>query len=192
MTTVSNQELRRFPVFERYSDDDLARQVTPHLRPEQVGAGEFICHERAPGDCCYFLLDGQVEVRISTASGRPEVIGHLNAGSVFGQIALLDGGHRSATCVAMGPCALLILDRQHFEQLLHSGHRLAYDLLRQIGSSLAAQVRQATESLSAMSESRVEDTSAISERLRSFIRPHDDPQQPGAPRPALRLRTFSL
>jgi CRP-like cAMP-binding protein len=192
MTTVSTSALRRFPVFERYSDDDLTQHVMPHLRPQQVAAGEVICHERAPGECCYFLLSGQVEVLISTASGRNEGIGHLEAGHVFGQISLLDGGRRSATCVALEPCALLLLDREQFEHLLHGGHRLAYDLLRQIGSSLASQVRQATESLSAMSESRVEDASAISERLRSFVRPTSEDPQNKTSRSALRLRTFSL
>ncbi len=197
MRTVSSQELRCFAVFESYTESDLNQYVIPHLQLRQAPSGEVICQERAPGDCCFFLVEGQVEVMVSTSTGKQEVIGHLDAGQVFGQIALLDGGRRTATCVALSPCVLLVLEREQFDSLLSAGQRFAADLLRQIGTSLAVQVRQATENLSAMSESRVEDTSAISERLRSFIRPSQSPDpstpsQTPAPKMALRLRTFSL
>jgi len=129
--SIDSQVLRRFTLFEGYSDDDLQTYVRPHLQHLIVEPGQIICHERAPGHRCFFLLSGDVEVRVGLPSGRQEPVGRLGEGSLFGQIAMLDGGTRSATCVALNPCHMLTLERFEFDRLRRSGNPFAFDLLRQ-------------------------------------------------------------
>lgn len=176
--TIDRQQLRRFPLFQDYSEEVLERSVLPHLVQLDVQAGETICREREPGDCCFFLCEGNIRVQMSLSSGKQEQVGSLEAGALFGQVTLLDNGTRSATCIASSPCRILTLQRATFLQLNEEGHRFAFDLIREIGASLARQIRQATENLSAMSETRVEDPSAAAERLKRFIQ--GDEQTPAS------------
>lgn len=167
--TITQDTLRKFEFFADYSDEELAETVAPHLTELEFEPEDIICRERAPGETCFFLVEGTVGVETTLASGRTEQIGQLEEGTVFGQLVLLDGGNRSATCIARTPVRIFELTRADFDALRARGSRLALDLQLEIGRALAEQIRQATENLSAMSESRVEDPMALSRRLESFL-----------------------
>jgi CRP-like cAMP-binding protein len=53
----------------------------------------------------------------------------MSDGEVFGEIALLDGGLRSASCTTIEPCELLVIDRSQFMGLLESYPGIAVKLL---------------------------------------------------------------
>lgn len=197
MTLLPN-DLRSFPIFAGYTDEELEESVLPVLTELIFEADAVICRERAPGDSCYFLMSGEVSVQKAIASGKTEQIGHLEAGALFGQMVLLDGGTRSASCVAIRRCRVFELTREDFNALRAKGSKFAFDIQLLIGKSLCKQIRQATESLSAMSESRVEDPQALSHRLESFLR---NPSQPQLERneyvtadsvPRIRIKDFEL
>ncbi len=190
---LEHEDLRRFAILAAYDDQALQQQVMPYVTVVDYPPDAIICRERSTGDRCFFLLRGQVDVRATIASGREESIGLLEAGSIFGQVGLLDGGTRSATCVAISSCRLLELCRDNFDLLRTQNNRFAFDLQIEIGRSLAAQIRQATQSLSAMSEAQVHDPAAISQRLEAFLKgrePEDEQRSQANPR--LRLRNIKL
>jgi voltage-gated potassium channel len=87
---------------------DVARLLRPHEYP----AGAAIVRRGEPGDCMYFLVAGEVEVQVSP---EPVVLG---PGDFFGEVALLSGGPRNATIVALRPCTVLSLDIADFRELL--------------------------------------------------------------------------
>ncbi len=82
------------------------------LRPRDYPAGAIIVRRGEAGDCMYFVVSGEVEIRL--ASERI----HLGAGEFFGEIALLTGAPRNATVAASRQCTLLSLDIVDFRQLL--------------------------------------------------------------------------
>jgi voltage-gated potassium channel len=94
-------------------------EVTRLLRPREFPARAFIIRRGEPGDCMYFIVAGEVEVRL-----RPEPK-RLGAGNFFGEAALLTGAPRNATVVAATPCTLLSLDIVHFRELLARQPELA-------------------------------------------------------------------
>jgi voltage-gated potassium channel len=94
-------------------------EVTRLLRPRDFPARAFIIRRGEPGDCMYFIVSGEVEVRL-----RPEAR-RLTAGDFFGEMALLSGAPRSASIVAVTPCTLLSLDIVHFRELLGRQPELA-------------------------------------------------------------------
>jgi CRP-like cAMP-binding protein len=67
----------------------------------------------------YFVAAGEVEIRLSSEPIR------LGPGEFFGEIALLTGGPRTATVVAVERCTLLILDIVDFRQLIGRQPELA-------------------------------------------------------------------
>jgi voltage-gated potassium channel len=82
------------------------------LRRREYPAGAAIVRRGAPGDCMYFVVSGEVEVQL-----RPEPV-LLGPGDFFGEVALLTGGPRNATIVAVQQCTLLRLDIVDFRELL--------------------------------------------------------------------------
>jgi voltage-gated potassium channel len=82
------------------------------LRPRDYPAGAVIMRRGEVGDCMYFIASGEVEIRLA-----PEPI-TLGAGQFFGEIALLTGGPRNATIVAVRRCTLLSLDIVDFRELI--------------------------------------------------------------------------
>jgi voltage-gated potassium channel len=89
------------------------------LRPRDYPTGTIIMRRGAPGDCMYFVASGEVEVQL-----QPEPV-VLGPGEFFGEVALVTGGPRNATIVAVRPCTLLILDIVDFRELLGRQPELA-------------------------------------------------------------------
>ena len=66
-------------------------------------AGHAIIRQGAPADAVYFLLDGEVEVQVQGAEEADFTAHHkMGPGEILGLVALVDGGPRSATCLAKG------------------------------------------------------------------------------------------
>ena len=78
-----------------------------------VAPGRVLTKEGSAGQECFVTLDG---VAVARRAGRP--IGIIPAGSIAGEMALLDHTRRNATVVAETPMQLLVLDRPEFATLL--------------------------------------------------------------------------
>jgi len=104
-----------------FHDVDAAAiaDVARLLRPRDYAARATIVRRGEPGDCMYFVVSGEVEVQL-----RPEPI-FLGPGEFFGEVALLSGGTRNATIIAVRQCTLLSLDIADFRQLLGRQPELA-------------------------------------------------------------------
>jgi len=85
--------------------------IVGRLRSRNYPARAAVIRKGASGDTMYFIVAGEVEVRI----GPPSRI--LRNGEFFGEMALLDRKPRSADVVTLTPCTLLVLDVADFYQL---------------------------------------------------------------------------
>src|SRR5579859_247343 len=79
----------------------------------EFAAGQTICTEGEAGDSMFVINAGEVEISIN---GR--VINQLGPGELFGELALIDQGPRSATAVAKTACKLVTLDEKRFMFLI--------------------------------------------------------------------------
>ena len=102
----------------------LGRVRTFHEGTAIVRAGES-------GDTLFVVLDGEVSVRRRGVPAIP-----LGMGSVFGEMALLDSGARSATVVARGPVVCLTITQSRFLKLLRTEPTIAIALLRELAARL--------------------------------------------------------
>jgi diguanylate cyclase (GGDEF)-like protein len=90
---------------------------------------EQIVSQGEPGESVYFVLEGRVEVRASADDGQAStVVSWLSVGDLFGELSLLDGESRSATCVAVTPVRCLRLGRQPFLKALKEHWTLSHRL----------------------------------------------------------------
>jgi voltage-gated potassium channel len=97
----------------------LIAEVARLLLPREFPAGAVIMRRGQAGDCMYFIIDGEVEIRLQTQEL------YLGPGQFFGEVALLTGAPRNATVVAAQSCTLLSLDIVDFHELLARHPELA-------------------------------------------------------------------
>ena len=97
----------------------LIAEVARLLRVRDYPAGAVIMRRGEPGDCMFFVVEGEVEVQLEPQPLR------FGAEYFFGELALLTGAPRSATIVAARPCTLLALDIVDFFELLSRQPELA-------------------------------------------------------------------
>lgn len=88
--------------------DLFERQAT-----DFVPAGTLIFGEGQPGDSMYVVQEGEVEI---WHDGR--LLATIHRGSIFGELAVIDGGPRSATAIARTDCRLVSIGRRQFELLV--------------------------------------------------------------------------
>ena len=121
--------LKQLPFFADLSDD-LLGQVVATGRTRMLAAGEFVFHKGDPPDGLYVLLDGRVRVFLADEQGQHDVeLAVLSTGSLFGEMALLDGEPRSANVSCVEPSRCLWLSRDEFLELLRSSSELLESLL---------------------------------------------------------------
>ncbi len=97
--------------------------VASLLRPRDFPARSVVTRRGQPGDCMYFIVDGEVEILIEPKAVR------LGPGAFFGEIAILTGAPRNATVITTKVTQLLSLDIADFRALAASRPELT-DLIR--------------------------------------------------------------
>jgi glutaminase len=93
------------------------RQLETLLGYEHFETGERIVGHGDPADRIYLLARGEVVVTLSLAGERPLRLATLSAGMVFGELAVIERGTRSADVVADGDVECWTLSRDAFETL---------------------------------------------------------------------------
>jgi len=96
---------------------------------QHFNAGETIFNYGDPGDALYIVRSGEVEIFLKNDQGEKIVLETSQAGDIFGEIALLDSGSRTAWVAAIGDVDVLRLDREHFEDYVRYYPPAALNLL---------------------------------------------------------------
>ncbi len=127
----------RVPLFASVGAQAIA-EIAQRLRPRDLGAGRTVVRKGEPGDCMYFIVEGEVVIRLP---GHPV---RLGAGGFFGEMALVTGAPRVASVVTVQPTRLLTLDVADFRALAASRPELGEAIHAEAGARHAElQVRAA-------------------------------------------------
>jgi CRP-like cAMP-binding protein len=98
--------------------------------------GQIIFHKGDPGTSLFVIVTGQVKLILPSAAGEEVVLGVLDAGECFGEMAVIDGKPRSATVVAAVPTETLMVLREDFLRQVEAHPQLAIDLLELLARRL--------------------------------------------------------
>lgn len=122
---------RRDPLFSTLSPDEL-EPIAGVARELEAEAGSAMTTEGDFGHAVYAIESGTVEVLCSD-----QVVATLEAGDVFGEIAVLAGGRRSATVRATSPLRLIMLFSRDLWQIEKNHPDIAATLRASIEERLA-------------------------------------------------------
>jgi CRP-like cAMP-binding protein len=100
----------------------------------------IIFTEGSPGGTCFVIVEGSVNVSID-ARGQRQLLAILRAGQIFGQVSIIEGIPRSATCTARTDVVLLEIGQAECETLLKTGSSIAIKFLSTLNDGLIAALR---------------------------------------------------
>ena len=137
-STVTSEWLRKVPLFSACSTREL-RAIAGVVKDVSHPKGTVIATEGDPGVGLFVIVDGEAEV---TIGGKRMAI--LRRGDFFGEIALLDGGPRSATVTSRSDLRLIGLTEWVFRGLLQEHPSIAVKTLESMAGRLRAATQAAT------------------------------------------------
>lgn len=91
-------------------------------------ANDIIFCEFEPGNEFYFIQSGRVKI-VKIINNTEKTLDIMETGDVFGEMAILEAEHRSASVIALDHVKLLRFHRDNFDALLQGNPALAYKLL---------------------------------------------------------------
>ncbi|WP_153774172.1 cyclic nucleotide-binding domain-containing protein [Pseudomonas sp. MNR3A] len=103
--------------------------------------GQTIFAEGDAGTFMCILYRGVVSVRKTDGNGQQVEIATLRKGRAFGEMAVLDGERRSASCVAASDCQLLTLGKDSLDKMLNDAPRIAARIIRALAVALSKRLR---------------------------------------------------
>ena len=91
---------------------ETREELAAHAYPKSYSAGDLIFATGDPGQTMMAVLKGTVRIGIVTSTARDVVLHDCHQGEVFGEVALFDGGTRSADARALTNVEVLVLERR--------------------------------------------------------------------------------
>jgi CRP-like cAMP-binding protein len=151
---VSEREdqLAKVPFFDGLTREALSL-IAAAAKEESHALGTRIFQYGDPGDKLFVILEGKVRISREVAGMGEEALAVLAAGSVFGEMALLDESPRSADAVAHERCRLLVITKDAFDDLLFLHKDLAYEVLWSCVRMLSSRLRETNDKLTFLSTS---------------------------------------
>ena len=138
--------IRQIPLFQDLSASEL--QALEHfLYVYKVKRGAVVFREGEPTDYMLIVAEGAVRILKRDEHNEEKLIAVAERGNTLGEMALLDGGPRSATCVADQDTTFIALTRSRFGELTQAYPVLALRVLIRLGSALSRRLRRVNEQL---------------------------------------------
>jgi uncharacterized membrane protein len=124
--------LAKNELFEQLTEDDR-QQLAKVVDRRDLAAGTTLFQAGEPGESLFVISHGEVELFIKDTAGQKIVLTVARDGEIFGELALLDRGARTATAIALVDTELLELDRDDLLLLFQKTPEAAVRLLAAVG-----------------------------------------------------------
>ncbi len=169
--------LQKSGLFEGLSQNSLKRVASRFERKTYAG-GEIVFHEGEPGDTMCLVARGSVAVLKDMGWGRRE-LKRMTSGEMFGEMALILRGKRTATIQALEPTECLVLGQEDFDDLMNRDAFFSQKILRILTGRLRRMDEVGSEellnahktmifSLADLADSRDPETGAHLQRVRNY------------------------
>lgn len=126
-------------------DGAARRRIAEHVAERVVERGQCVFVQDEPGDRMYVLAEGAVKLFVASRDGGIVELVRHRPPATFGEVALLDGGPRSASAEAVERSTLLVVTRAELLRLLRAEDQVAEALLRTLGTIVRRTTRQVSD-----------------------------------------------
>jgi hypothetical protein len=144
-STIDPEKLRALESFADFTVAEATHLLSLAKRCD-LPRGRVLFREGEPGDSCFILVEGQLDVSVRVRQER-HLLAQLNPGAVFGQVSVIAAEPRSASCAVRKNALLVQLDRPACEALLRDAGPLAVKFLGALNQGLTEALRAADRRL---------------------------------------------
>lgn len=127
-----------------------AKRVVKYMRPQLIEAGTVFIHEGelTGNDYMVLILEGDISVESELPGNDGSIVVNImGPGHLIGEMGVLDGSPRSATCTAITDIAAAVLSRSDLRRLLKAEPAVGARLLLAISKRMADRLRETTRKL---------------------------------------------
>jgi CRP/FNR family transcriptional regulator, cyclic AMP receptor protein len=118
--------VKAVPIFSSCTQKEL-KGIATSGKEVSFETGRVICKEGDTGVGLHIILEGEVKVLVGGRTRR-----RLGPGAFFGEIALLDGGPRSASVVAESPVRTFAITSWNFRSVLKEHPSMPVKMLEEV------------------------------------------------------------
>lgn len=130
--------------------------LSGYLRCYRAPAGMELIREGEPGDFLLLLLEGQIEIVKLDPRGLPARIALAEPGKTLGEMSVIDGQPRFASCVTLSDVLFAVLDRESLSRVIADQPRIGVKLLMQLLMLLNQRLRNvSTQLMQCMEDKRL-------------------------------------
>ena len=138
------QLLERVPFLAALSDADR-QWLAQRVRRRNYARGDIIFQKDDPGEALFIVESGSVRIHVTGTQGTDLTLAVMNPNDFFGDMSLLDGKPRSASASAVTDCQLIVLERDHFTELVRKRPDAALAVLARVTSRLRGSDQMASD-----------------------------------------------
>jgi Sulfate permease and related transporters (MFS superfamily) len=121
--------------------------IERHTRRETFPRGKIIFREGDPGQELFIITKGRASAYLKQINGGEIRLATFAPGTIFGELATLDAGPRSASVVADDDVVCYVLSDQQFAVLAKDAPSVAIKLLLGLGGELSRRLRRANQTI---------------------------------------------
>ncbi|MBF0093671.1 MAG: Crp/Fnr family transcriptional regulator [Alphaproteobacteria bacterium] len=125
---LKRQVLMRTTLFGSLAVDDIDHLVTTS-KILVLPANTTLFLKGAPGDRLYIVIKGVVRISSISEDGRETTLNLMSSGQVFGEIAAMDGGERTADATTLDAVELLVIERRDLLVFLNNNPQCCIRML---------------------------------------------------------------
>lgn len=122
-------------------DPSALDEIERHLRPVELARGGTLYRQEDSADEMHIVVRGRLRVVQADAAGKRRAVAEIGRGQTVGEMALLEGGRRTAWVYAVRDTLLLALDRDGLEAVIAHHPRLVLNVTRKVTARLLTSAR---------------------------------------------------
>jgi CRP/FNR family transcriptional regulator, cyclic AMP receptor protein len=143
--------LGKSALFGSLADPDRA-VIAARMRRVDFAPDQMIFSRGDPGREIYLVLEGRIRLSILSSDGRELSFAHAGPGNIFGEIATLDGGERTAGATAISRVQAMALPQRAMMELIENNPKVGLAAIR----FLCTRLRETDQRLEAIALHRIE------------------------------------
>ena len=129
------------PLFENFNLAEI-RLLSHFMQAYRAEPGVEIIREGEPGDFMMLLIEGRIEVFKQDRWNAPRIIAVIEPGKTLGEMSMIDGEPRFATCVSAERCVIAVLTRENLARIILEQPILGAKILMELVLMLSQRLRQ--------------------------------------------------
>ena len=123
--------IEHIPLFEDFEPSEI-EVLSRYMRCYQADAGIEVIREGQAGDFMLLVISGSLEILKQDAHGLPQHLATVGPGKTIGEMSVIDGEPRFASCVTQEETFFAVLDRESLTRLIAEQSMVGVKILMEL------------------------------------------------------------